>query len=75
MKSASELVVNNVYVVKHSSGLINARFLGAIQRGGSQSRNGFLTRRVRNHFLFRNLKTDRDIEIKSLVKVIHEVVS
>ena len=70
-----ELVVNKVYVVKHSSGFINAQYLGPVQRGGSQLRNGFLTRRIRNHFMFRNLKTGRDIEIKSLVKIKREVVS
>jgi hypothetical protein len=58
-----------VYIVKHSSGMIRARFSHEVERGG------YGGSRIRRHFVFENLGTGRSIELKSLVKVKREAES
>jgi hypothetical protein len=62
-----------VYIVKHLSGLIKARFVGEHESGG-YSRGPFQSRaRTTTHYTFTNLATGRDIVIKSRVKIKQEV--
>ena len=49
------LTVGKEYLVKHTSGMIHGRYLGSIQRGWGQH----------THYLFINLKTGRQVEVKS----------
>jgi hypothetical protein len=59
-----------VYIVKHSSGLIQARFVSERVRPGNHS----MMRRITTHYLFQNLKTGRDIVLKSRIKIKREVI-
>ena len=49
-----------IYVIKHTSGLIRARFVGTREIGW---------KRKMTHYLFENLVTGRQIEIKSRAKI------
>jgi len=57
-------LVGNLYVIKHTSGMIRARFIHEIYHA-----NPYGNRRSTTHYLFQNLKTGRDIIIKSRVKI------
>ena len=67
--SAITLERGKVYRVQYSGGFTEAQFIGEVERGG----NGFLTRSLRRHYIFQNLKTGRDIEIKSMIQIKREV--
>lgn len=58
--------VGKVYIVKHSSGMIKARFLYVQEHTFSNYRN-------RTRWIFQNLSTGRDIRLKSRVKILREV--
>ena len=63
-----ELIPGRIYIVKHSSGFIRARFIcERVREAHSYGLGTFKTRSTR-HFLFENLATHRDIE-KSIGKV------
>ena len=64
------LLVGNLYVVKHTSGLIRARFIREIIHNPA---NRLYARRSTTHYLFQNVKTGRDIIIKSRVKIKSQV--
>lgn len=57
-----EPVAGQVYIVKHSSGMIQARFSHVILRRWG---NG----PARTHYIFTNLSSGRSIELKSTVKI------
>lgn len=57
------------YVVKHSSGLIDAECIGIEVYNPSFHSNTYSHRRSTTHYRFRNLATDREIVIKSRVKI------
>jgi len=57
-----------VYIIKHTSGMIKARFLYSVERGGGS------WGRSMTHYIFQNLSTGRDIEIKSRVKIRKEIL-
>ena len=57
------LVVGKIYTVKHSSGIIKAEFL---RTSTSQFRKS-------THFIFKNLASGREIELKSKQKIRAEV--
>lgn len=69
-------LVGRIYMIKHSSGLIQARFIREVVYNPTFGVNPF-SRRLRSttHYLFQNLRTERDIVIKSRVKIKREVVS
>jgi hypothetical protein len=54
-----------VYLINHSSGRIEARFLYTRTRTAF-GRNGKETK----HYIFMNLRTNREIELKSRVKIL-----
>lgn len=61
---AGELIQGKVYLVKHTTGLIQAKFLNETQRG-------FVIKRT--HYVFENLSTQRQIILKSKVKIRREL--
>jgi hypothetical protein len=61
--------VGKTYVVNHSSGLIDATFIRELVYNPSFNSNRFRQLRSTTHYLFQNLKTGRDIVIKSRVKI------
>ena len=62
-------LVGNLYVIKHTSGMIRARFIREIVYNPIFNTNRLHDRRSTTHYLFQNLKTGRDIIIKSRVKI------
>lgn len=60
--------IHNHYVIKHSSGMIRARFLRTAVYTSSRSTRLF-PRRSTTHYVFQNLETGREITIKSRVKI------
>ena len=66
-----------IYVIKHSSGFISARFIreAVYNPHFNSNRLGAPERRSTTHYIFHNLETDRDIVIKSRVKIRREVVA
>lgn len=70
MKKA-DVKVGSTYVMKHTSGMIHARILRekAHRCRGHWSGND----RTTTHWIAVNLKTGREIEIKSAAKLIREV--
>lgn len=57
-----------VYIVKHSSGRIRARFIDVREIKGY-----YAASYKRTHYIFQNLGTGRDIELKSKIKILSEV--
>lgn len=57
-----------VYIVKHSSGRIRARFIDVREIKGY-----YAASHKRTHYTFQNLSTGRDIELKSRAKILKEV--
>lgn len=68
MKKA-EIQIGATYLMHHSSGRTVVKILRTVQRGGYGS-----SREV-THWIARNLRTGREIEIKSAVKLIKEMSS
>ncbi len=63
-------LIGNVYIVKHSSGMIKARFIRESVYNPIFNPNRFgLERRSTTHYIFQNLKSGRDIVLKSRVKI------
>jgi len=62
-------LVGNYYVVKHSSGLIRARFLRELVYNPIHTYNSLRSLRSHTHYLFENQTTGREIVIKSRVKI------
>ena len=67
----SEIVPGKKYLFKHSSGVVPILVLREVVRPSYGRWDG--ANRDRHHFLAKNLKTGRQIELKSAVKVIREV--
>jgi hypothetical protein len=61
--------LGKTYIVKSHSGYVPATFVAHIHRDGYTSKYGTFRTNATNHYLFHNLKTGRDIEIKSRVKI------
>ncbi len=61
--------VNKVYLIKHSSGFVNARFLRLAIYNPTFNPNWYYERRSTTHYVFENLKTGREIVLKSRVKI------
>ena len=57
----------SIYIVKHSSGLIRARFLHTRESGRYLDPQD---PRMRTHYIFRNENTGREITLKSRVKIL-----
>jgi len=77
-----ELVKGQVYIVKHSSGFIRARFEFVKHRAHFEFVKHYDGRSIRysyrmnarTHYIFTNLVTGREIELKSIGKIRREVV-
>lgn len=64
-----------VYLIKHASGLIKARFIGE-KNIRSMARASFgINSRTRTYYLFKNLRTGRDITLKSRARIRREVTA
>lgn len=66
-------LIGNIYIVKHSSGMIRARFIREIVYNPVFNPNRLHNRRSTTHYLFQNLTSGRDIIIKSRVKIKSQV--
>jgi hypothetical protein len=62
-----DVQVGHTYVMNHTSGMVHVRINQVITRGG------WGKTKEMTHWLATNLKTGREIEIKSAVKLIREV--
>ena len=68
------LEVGQVYAVKHTSGRVPAKFLGTHIIPSYHSVYSQYKTNMRRHFIFENLKTGRQIELKSTQKVLGKLV-
>ncbi len=64
LMTKKEVKVGQTYSMKHTSGLVNVKILREVERTGFGTNS-----KTRLHWLAENLKTGRQIEIKSAVKL------
>ncbi|MDE1971443.1 MAG: hypothetical protein KGI50_07760 [Patescibacteria group bacterium] len=65
--------IGKTYIVKHSSGMIRAKFIREAVYNPHFNSNRLFDRRSTTHYIFENLESGRTIEIKSRVKIRREV--
>jgi hypothetical protein len=67
-----DIKVGSTYVMHHTSGMAQVTILRTVERQGYSGAYGQNTKTL-THWIARNLKTNREIEIKSASKLIGEV--